>query len=102
MGTSPVRAFSGYWKLGLPARHILLPLLMPAAFFAVAFTPVHVLGCRTRGLLALLIAVVSGLAAIAALVRFRKGNERGATANLWWFVSAVIMTTPVIALIIMA
>jgi hypothetical protein len=40
-------------------RHIVLPALAPAAFFLVASTPVEVLGCFNRGLMALTIALAS-------------------------------------------
>jgi len=75
---------------------------MPAAFFAVALTPVYVLGCRTRGLLALLVAFVSGLAALVTIIRSRREQRRGGAIRIWRLVTAVILTIPVIALIIMA
>jgi hypothetical protein len=60
-------------------HHVIIPSLLPIAFFAVAFfavaaTPVEVLGCRNRGLLALLIAFVSVLAGLAAAVRAVQGR----------------------------
>jgi hypothetical protein len=44
--------------------YVIIPAVMPALFFAVASTPVEVLGCRLRGFIALLIAFISGLAAL--------------------------------------
>jgi hypothetical protein len=38
--------------------HIMIPAITPAAFFVIASMPVEVLGCRTRGLIALLIAFI--------------------------------------------
>jgi len=86
-------------KFGL---HVIFPALMPAAFFAVAFTPVQVIGCRNRGLLALTIAFMSGFAALAAMIRSRRESGRGPAAQVWWIISALIMTVPVVALLIMA
>jgi hypothetical protein len=39
--------------------HVILPAIMPVLFFVVALTPVEVLGCLIRGLIALLIALIS-------------------------------------------
>lgn len=54
--------------MGRLTRHIAVPAIMPAVFFSVAFTPVAVLGCRNRGLLALLVALASSLWALGAAV----------------------------------
>ena len=82
--------------------HILLPAFMPAIFFRVAFTPVEVLGCRNRGLLALMIALLSGLAALSAAAIGMKGKMRGDRDALWWMLSVLVLTIPVIAMIILA
>jgi hypothetical protein len=52
--------------------HVIIPAVMPTLFLAVASTPVGVLGCRLRGLLALLIAFISGLAALGATIVERR------------------------------
>jgi len=82
--------------------HILIPTIMPMVFFRIAMLPVEVLGCRMRGLIALLLAVVSGLAAIGAAVMGLRGRMRGDTDALWWVASAIILTIPVVALLILA
>jgi len=82
--------------------HILIPTIMPMVFFRIAMLPVEVWGCRTRGLIALLLAVVSGLAAIGAAVMGLRGRMRGDTDALWWAASAIILTIPVVALLILA
>lgn len=41
---------------------------MPVLFFAVALSPVGLLGCRARRLIAFSLALVSGLAAIGTAV----------------------------------
>jgi hypothetical protein len=83
-------------------RHLLLPAVMSAAFFAVATSPIGLLGCRNRGLLALLLAFACGLLSLADAVRFAKGRLRGDKAALWWLASSLILVIPVIAMIIMA
>jgi hypothetical protein len=81
--------------------HIIIPAIMPAAFFVIASTPVDVLGCRTRGLIALLIAFISGLAALGAAIMGAKGRVRGDTNAIWWVKSTLILVIPVIAIILM-
>jgi hypothetical protein len=50
-------------------RHVVLPGLAPAAFFLVAFTPVEVLGCFNRGLMALAIAMTSVIGGLVIAVK---------------------------------
>ena len=57
-------------------NNIILPAIMPVLFFAVALSPVDLLGCRTRGLIALSIALISGLAGLGAAVRALKGRVK--------------------------
>ena len=83
-------------------RHILLPALMPIAFFILAQIPVHVIGCRNRGILALLIALTSGIAAIGTSVIGLRERMRGNPDSTRWIISTLILTMPVIALIILA
>ncbi|OGP54122.1 MAG: hypothetical protein A2Y65_12965 [Deltaproteobacteria bacterium RBG_13_52_11] len=82
--------------------HILIPAIMPIVFFRVAMLPVEVLGCLMRGLLALLIAFVSGLAAIGAAVMGLRGRMRGDRYALWWLASSIILAIPVVAFILLA
>ncbi len=82
--------------------HILIPAIMPVVFFRIATLPVEVWGCRTRGLIALLLAVVSGLAAIGAAVMGLRGRMRGDKNAFWWVASSIILVIPVVALLILA
>ncbi len=82
--------------------HIIAPAIAPAAFFLVATTPVEVLGCFMRGLMALLIALLSGLAALGTAMAGAKGRMRNDAKAAWWIASSMILTIPVIALILMA
>lgn len=83
-------------------RHILLPAVVPALFFAVAATPVEVLGCRTRGLLAFIIALVGVLAGLGAAVMALKGRIRVDRHAIWWIASSVILAIPAVAVLIIA
>jgi len=86
--------------------HVILPAVMPVLFFIVALTPVEVLGCFVRGLIALLIAFVSSVAALVAAVIGAKGGAKGRVRHgrnrIWWVVSTLILVIPVIAMIILA
>jgi hypothetical protein len=82
--------------------HILIPAIMPAVFFVIASTPVEVLECRTRGLIALLLSLFSGLGALGAAIIGVKGRIRGDVYSVWWVASSLILSIPVVALIILA
>lgn len=83
-------------------RHILIPAVVPALFFVVAATPVDVLGCRTRGLLAFVIALVGVLAGLGAAIMAVRGRLRNEPGTHWWIASALILAIPAAALIILA
>jgi hypothetical protein len=83
-------------------RHILLPSIAPLLFFAVAVTPVQVLGCRTRGLLALAIAFISVLGALGLAFRALKGRMQGDPDTKWWIISSVILAIPAIGMLLLA
>ena len=75
---------------------------MPLIFFRIATTPVEILGCRTRGLIAVSIAFTSGLAAIGAAIVSVKRRKHEDPAGIWWVVSSLILAIPVVAFIILA
>jgi hypothetical protein len=84
------------------AAHIFVPIVFNLLFFAVALSPVYLLGCRTRGLLAFGIALLSGLAGIAAGIRGLLNRIRALPDSGWWMVSTLLLTIPVIGLIVLA
>jgi hypothetical protein len=75
-------------------RHILLPSIMPVHFFAVAATPVEMLGCRNRGLLSFMIALMSVLAGLGAAIMALKGRMRSDIHTTWWIATALILVIP--------
>lgn len=83
-------------------RHFIVPAIMPVLFFAVAFSPVELLGCRTRGLIALSIAFVSGVAGLGAAVMALKGRVKGEAGSETWIFTALIVTIPVVAMFVLA
>ncbi len=84
------------------AYHVMFPLIMPILFFATASTPVEVLGCRTRGLIAVAIALVSGLAALGTAMMGARGRMKGTEGSIWWLGSTLILAIPAVALLILA
>jgi len=88
--------------MNLIKHHIILPAIVPVLFFAVAATPVDVLGCRARGLLAGIIALVGVLAGLGAAIIGLKGRLRGDPQSHWWVMSAVILAIPAVAVVIIA
>jgi hypothetical protein len=83
-------------------RHLLLPSLAPALFCGVAATPVELLGCRNRGLAAVLIAFVSVIAGLGASIMAVRDRVRGERLGGWWAASALILAIPAVALLIIA
>ena len=83
-------------------NHIIIPAMMAALFLIVASTPVEVLGCFVRGLIALLIALISGLAALVTVIIGLKGRLRHDKNSVWWVLSTLILMVPVVAMIILA
>lgn len=83
-------------------HHIILPGLLPALFFVITATPVQVLGCRTRGLIALIVGLISGLASLITVLIAVKGRLSGEASSFWWVVSSLILVIPVIAVIFLA
>jgi len=83
-------------------NHIIIPAMTTVFFFVVALTPVEVLGCFLRGLIVLVISLVSGLAALVAVIIGLKGRVRQDKNSIWWVMSTLILVIPVIAMIILA
>ena len=83
-------------------RHILLPAIAPVLFLVVATTPVDVLRCRNRGLLAIAIAFLSVIAGLGSAVAGVRGRMKGDPADNWWATSALILAVPAVLLILFA
>jgi hypothetical protein len=83
-------------------RHFVAPSIMPVLFFAVALSPVDLLGCRTRGIIALSIALLSGLAGLAAAGMALKGRVKGEAGSEKWILTTLVLTIPVVAMIVLA
>jgi hypothetical protein len=83
-------------------RHVLLPAVAPLLFLVVATTPVDVLGCVARGLLAVAIAFLSVLAGLVSAFIGARGRRQGNADANWWATSALILAMPAVLLILFA
>ena len=83
-------------------RLVVIPWAAPLLFFAIALTPVEVLGCRMRGLLALSVSLTSGIAAVGVAVHGAQARVRGEEGSTWWLLTTLVLTIPVVALLLMA
>lgn len=83
-------------------RHILIPVLVIVVFFFVVSLPVELLGCRNRGLIAVLIAIIAGITGIAAAVKALIGKVRGDSNSYLWMTSALILAIPSIFIVLIA
>lgn len=83
----------------LVSGHVLVPALTSAAIVALYFTPVSIISCATRGLLAFGVAVTALLAGVvtaAQAVRFaRRDRERAG----WWILSTIVFMLPAMLLL---
>jgi hypothetical protein len=80
-------------------RHLLLPLIAPAALFGLYFTPKAVFGCANRGYMALAVVLISTVAAVATMAKgiSRRRQGEGEEAN-WWQVTTLILLSTIILL----
>ena len=75
--------------------NVLFPLVVPFAFFLVAATPVELLGCRTRGLLAVSIALAGGLSGLGCAIKGLVSKIKDLPGSGRWMISTVILALPV-------
>jgi len=83
-------------------RHILLPAFAPVLLLVIAMTPVDVLGCRNRGLMAIVIAFLSVLAGLGSAIAGIRWKMQGRPDANWWATSALVLAIPAVLLILFA
>lgn len=83
-------------------RHILIPALVTVVFFFVVSLPVELLGCRNRGLIAAVIAIVAGITGIGASMKAVVEKIRGDSNSYLWMVSALLLAIPGIYIVLIA
>ncbi len=80
--------------------NVLIPLVIPLTFLMVAATPVELLGCRTRGLIAVAIALAGSLAGLACAVKGLIDRIKGNPGSGWWIISTLILAMPVFYIVL--
>lgn len=81
------------------ALHILMPTIAPAAIVGLYFTPVTLIGCANRGLLAVAVALISAVAAFVTVAIAIRCGARGDSSSTWWILSTVILMLPIALLL---
>ena len=81
-------------------RHLILPLIAPAALICLYFTPKTIFGCANRGYMALLVVFLAMIAAIPTAMNGAAAKRRGANdeAN-GWLVTTLILVSPLVLLV---
>ncbi len=81
-------------------RHLILPLIAPAALVCLYFTPKAAFGCVNRGLMALGVVFLSLVGAIVTAMKSGAARRHGDidTAS-WWTLSTLILIMPTVLLI---
>lgn len=78
-------------KLSLLFRHVALPAVAPLALVVLYSTPLTVVGCAQRGLLALAVTSVATVAAFGCVVMAFRTRARGEDRSSWWMFSTAIL-----------
>ena len=79
-------------------KHVALPALAPAALIGLYFTPVLLFGCVNRGLLAVVVELLSAAAAFVTVGIALRLRVQGKPAGLW-ILSTLILTSPLALLL---
>lgn len=80
-------------------KHIVLPVLPTVAVTVLYFTPAVLLGCVTRGLVALVIVFGSLLAALVTVGVGLSKRIKGATDSGWWIITTLVLMVPALLLL---
>ena len=80
-------------------KHVVMPAVAPALIIGLYFTPVMVLGCRNRGLIAVSIALISAICAFITIGFGFSAKRKRDPIALWWILSAIIFTIPLALLV---
>ena len=83
-------------------HHVIIPAFLVALFLLIVSTPVEVIGCRNRGLIAAAIALVGALSALGAVIKGLMGRIRGDSNSTWWIASTLILMLPALIVVIIA
>ena len=83
-------------------HHVIIPAFLVTLFLLIVSTPVEIIGCRYRGLIAVAIALLGELSALGAVIKGLMGRIRGDSTSIWWISSALILMIPTLIVAIIA
>jgi hypothetical protein len=75
-------------------KHVALPALASVAVVGLYYTPLSVISCATRGLIALAIVAASLVAAVVVALFGVTARARGGDVSVWSLVSIGILVVP--------
>lgn len=76
------------------AKHVLLPSVAPLAIVALYLTPLTLIDCVTRGILAVAIVLISLGVGIGLGILGLRARMAGTPGSGWWMVSLCILALP--------
>jgi hypothetical protein len=85
-------------KIVKPVLLSIIPLLL---FWGVAITPVTLLGCRNRGLTAVIIALLSAVSALVVSFRSLKNRLKGNPIDPASLISVIILILPAVYILLL-
>ncbi|MGH7726927.1 MAG: hypothetical protein ACREOU_16005 [Candidatus Eiseniibacteriota bacterium] len=83
-------------------RHVGLPSVASLALLALYFTPVEVLGCVNRGLMAVGVVLFAMVGAIVTTAIGAGAVREGRAQARWWLVTSVVLLLPALLLLRLA
>lgn len=73
--------------------------MAPALLVGLYFTPVALVGCVNRGLMALAVVLISAVAAFITVgIAIRLGIKKDPSSR-WWILSTIILTLPLVLIL---
>ena len=86
--------------------HVFPPLMLTLLFFVNAALPISTVGCVNRGLIAVFVALLSGVSSIYSAIMVIKQGKAGAknqdAEKSWWIISTLLFLIPVIGFLFIA
>jgi len=83
-------------------HHVITPVVLVTLFLLIVSTPVEIIGCRNRGLIAVTIALLGALSALGAVIKGLMGRIRGDSSSIWWITSGLILMMSALIVVIIA
>ena len=75
-------------------RHVLVPTIAPLAIVGLYYTPVALMGCVNRSLVALAVVLASLLVGIATGLMGLRARSRNDRSSPWWMATTLILALP--------